>query len=646
MIAICRPAFSPLSVLLVLLLIATWPGPCGAALSLTLDNVRHPAFQADDIEVHLATGHRGEADIRIGRVQFGEQEYRQVRLHCSEFSLDLERLDCPQGEIRRDDERGKDRPALPLALRYGFADGALSLIIAQVDAIAWSPLVKRLRSWQPQGKIDLVVNADRKRASVQLAARQLKFGSTDGNVAGTGIDLAVDAQARRENGVWVWQAKLGWPAGELFIAPWYRRAGIDVTAEGTLSEHWLDVAAANISLEHLGRITASLRWDRQVGGPDSFGFASEPLALEAAFRDWLQPWLDEAAIPKVQASGTAQFSGSWAQGRWQSINAAISEASVIDGTGFIDFSGINASIPWQRGAASDAEFSIASARLGDLPLGGFRIPLHLNDDQVRLDALSVPLLDGRLYIDELTATRHEEGWRGRFAGGMENISMPKLTHALKLPVMAGSFAVNVPAATYQDNVLKLGGAAAIQVFGGGILIDNLEVTDPLSESRRFHADVKARNLDLGMLTAAFSFGSILGQLDIDLTGLEMVGLEPIRFDARVESSPGDYRRAISRGALIDISSIGGAPGALAVGLSPARFFNTFDYERIGFTCALRDRTCEFDGIAPAGRGGYLLVKGRGIPSVRVVGYNRRIDWDLFVSRVRAVVAGKSNAVIE
>ena len=89
----------------------------------------------------------------------------------------------------------------------------------------------------------------------------------------------------------------------------------------------------------------------------------------------------------------------------------------------------------------------------------------------------------------------------------------------------------------------------------------------------------------------------------------------------------------------------GRSGAAAVSLSPARFFNTFDYERIGFECSLRGQVCAFTGLAPAGEG-QLIVAGSGLPRVEVIGYNRRIDWNLLVSRIRAVIAGQSKAVIE
>jgi hypothetical protein len=52
-----------------------------------------------------------------------------------------------------------------------------------------------------------------------------------------------------------------------------------------------------------------------------------------------------------------------------------------------------------------------------------------------------------------------------------------------------------------------------------------------------------------------------------------------------------------------------------------------------------------DGIAPEGDG-YVLVEGNGIPAVKVMGYNHSIDWNLLVSRLKAVIAGNTKAVIK
>lgn len=614
-------------------------------MSLTLDGLRHPSFEADGVHVSLATGRSGEADIRIERLKLAGIEYRQLALHCAGFVLDLRRIDCPRGEIRRSDERGRDRPALPFSFAYRFADGRLDMAIQGSDVLAWSPLIKRLRGWQPAGTVDLTLVADRRVARMNLAVRKLKFGNKTGDIAGEGIDLALDATARRLGSGWQWSARMDWPEGELYIAPWYRRAGLKATAEGTLSAAAMTVEMARLDVAGIGGATAAMNWDRRQGELADWGFVTEPLDLATAFREWVQPWLDQSAVPRVRASGQIRFAGAWSKGEWRSFYAGLEDAGLVDGTDYLEFNGLNAHIPWEKGVASEAEFSVASGRLGDLPLGGFRIPVTLRDNEARLERLSTPLLDGQLNIDELIATRHDDGWRGEVSASIERVSMPKLSSVLKLPSMAGSLTARIPRARYAGNVLALDGDLVIEVFDGRVVATRLTVLDPLTPMRRFTADVAARGLDLGLLTRTFSFGSILGRFDADITGLELIGWRPVRFEARVASSPGDYRRTISRGALQDISALGGAAGAAAVRASPAGFFNTFDYERIGFGCSLRQGVCQFDGLEPAGDG-YLVVKGSGIPSVQVIGYNRRVDWNLLVSRIRAVIAGKSRAVIE
>ena len=223
--------------------------------------------------------------------------------------------------------------------------------------------------------------------------------------------------------------------------------------------------------------------------------------------------------------------------------------------------------------------------------------------------------------------------------------MPKVTAALKLPPMAGALTARIPGATYAEGMLTLDGALVMQVFDGTITAYSLKIIDFLRPTQRLQADVAARDLDLGQRTRAFAFGTIEGRFDADLGGLEMQGWKPLRFDARVASSAGDYPRTISRGALKDISALGGAAGAAAVQASPAGYAASFGYQRIGFGCALRGNLCTFDGIAPEGDG-YVLVEGSGIPSVRVIGYNRHVDWNLLVSRLQAVIAGRAQAVIE
>jgi hypothetical protein len=50
-----------------------------------------------------------------------------------------------------------------------------------------------------------------------------------------------------------------------------------------------------------------------------------------------------------------------------------------------------------------------------------------------------------------------------------------------------------------------------------------------------------------------------------------------------------------------------------------------------------------DGIAPAGAG-YLLMRGRGIPRVDVVGFERRVNYPLLRDRLKAALGGQAPVI--
>ena len=93
------------------------------ALELDIGSLRYAALEVDAARLQLAGD--GTARLRIGRLQAGTIEYRDLDLHCAEFRLDRNGLACPRGELRRAStrrptadagepgERG-ERPPLPL----------------------------------------------------------------------------------------------------------------------------------------------------------------------------------------------------------------------------------------------------------------------------------------------------------------------------------------------------------------------------------------------------------------------------------------------------------------------------------------------------------------------------------------------------
>jgi hypothetical protein len=615
-----------------------------AQVTLSVGTVRHETFEAEGVTVSFDAARRGAADIRIGRLKVGDTEYRELELHCAGFYFDGRRLDCPQGALQRRDERGRDRPALPFSLAWRAADGFFDFSMREVDAVALSPLVKRLRGWRPRGRFDFAIVATGGRARLELAVRDLAFASRDGDIAGKDIAFTLNAAAEPSGAGWRWRARLDWPQGELYRSPWRRAAGVRLEAEGGLAGKTLEVELARLDVAGLGGVTAAVRWDRERGEATDGGFVTDRIDLAAAMRDWLQPWLITLGFPAWQLSGHGRLSAQWRGRELERFYAGLEDARLADATGYLELNGVDARIPWEAGAPSEAEIAVAGGRFGDLPLGGFRLPLRIDGNQARVTGLVAPLLDGRLLVDELRLEKSRSGWHGEFEGGIEGVSMPKLSRALKLPVMAGTLSARIPRIAYEPGLLRLDGALGIEVFDGGIIVHQLRLIDPFGKGRRFVADVTARNLDLGMLTRTFAFGAIEGRFDADLHDLEMAGWKPLRFEARIASSEGDYPRRLSIGALKDITALGEAPPQ-ALARAPERSGFSFGYARIGFGCRLAEGICLLDGLEREGDG-VVLMRGAGIPAVSIIGYNRRIDWEALVARLREIVAGRPGVVIE
>ncbi|MGZ5223999.1 MAG: hypothetical protein ACXWCS_07485, partial [Burkholderiales bacterium] len=117
------------------------------------------------------------------------------------------------------------------------------------------------------------------------------------------------------------------------------------------------------------------------------------------------------------------------------------------------------------------------------------------------------------------------------------------------------------------------------------------------------------------------------------------------FDARLESSAGNYPKRISQRAVQNISALGGAGAAVAIQRSFLRFFDQFGYEKIGLSCRLNNAVCEMDGIERAPQG-YVIVKGGGIPAISVIGYNRYVSWRELVDRLKRITQENVKPIVK
>ena len=280
-----------------------------------------------------------------------------------------------------------------------------------------------------------------------------------------------------------------------------------------------------------------------------------------------------------------------------------------------------------------------------MPLGRTNIAAEVNRYSLVSPNITLPILDGAFKLSDISAARINDNWYWHLRAALTPVSMPDASRAFKLPIMQGKASAEIPLVTYSGGILTTDGEIVLNVFEGKATVTQLTLQNPLGDVPRLNADMNLRNLDMGELTRTFSFGAIEGKLDGDVQGLEMLNWKPVKMEAKLQSSDGKYLKKISQRAVENISSLGGAGAAAAVQRSVLRFFNEFNYEKMGLSCILRDNICEMSGIEST-PGGYVIVKGSGIPAITVLGYNKTVGWSELVDRVKRVIEGNTKLIVK
>ncbi len=312
---------------------------------------------------------------------------------------------------------------------------------------------------------------------------------------------------------------------------------------------------------------------------------------------------------------------------------------------------MNAHIPWQTDRATVADINILSGQVLWIPLGAVRVPLEINQFEIRVPQLVLPVLDGALKLENFNASHQDGNWRWQFSGELLPVSMDKLTEALQIQLMHGTLSGVIPNVSYLNSIIAVDGTLLFNIFDGMITAKNLKLIEPLGLTPHLTGDLQMKELDLELLTRTFSFGNIQGRIDMEMQNLELASWRPVKFDAQLTSSSGAYQRRISQAAIQNISALGGASAVAAIQRSFLQFFEEFAYSKIGWQCSLRNNVCRMDGIEPVSvvedheSQGYVIVKGGGIPAITVIGYNRNVDWQELIDRLKRVTQG-NNPVIQ
>lgn len=617
-----------------------------AEFSLSADDIVGPDFSARGIALTLLQD--GAADLRLDSLRVQQRELTKVRLHCANFELSTAEMECRGGSLDK-------LPGMTMEFRYRFGNGAwqLSAQLRNASAKALAPFLPADMPQPTQGTLNGTLlaggdsgGASELRADVQLG--DVGFSDAAGMHAAERLNGSMKLAALRNGARWDWQGDVAWRSGDVFWQPLYLTGsgGRSLSASGSFDGTRLLVDRAVAKLSQIGDIEFSAQWDAKQGVLAEAAVRGDDLALERLFADYARPFLDKSALADASLSGHADVDWRYRDGATRSLRLVLRDAGIADARQRFAWRGVNTALEWQPDVPHATDIAFTGGELFGMPFGGAKCRVQTRGLEFGMGQAVLPLLDGRLELRDLHLRREGDDWRWQFGAALGGISMERLSGALGWPKMLGTLAGRIPRVSYDGKEIRTDGALLFNVFDGTVVASQLRLVDPFGLTPRLFGNLGMRELDLGMLTRTFSFGNMQGRIDADVNNLELQNWQPARFDARIASSPGNYPKKISQKAVQNISALGGAGAAAAIQRSYLRFFENFGYDRIGWSCRLRNGVCAMGGVDDGNGGAYAIVKGGGIPAITVMGYNRAVSWDELVTRLKRVTQGNMQAVVK
>jgi hypothetical protein len=536
-----------------------------------------------------------------------------------------------------------DSAGAPLAVRATLAAGHWTLDVNAsryaVAALAgWlGTLVDVTGAEAPAGTIALEAHAEGGAAieSVQVRAAlgAVTISAFGERLAAQALDGSVEVDAKRRKGGFATEVALRATAGQVYADPWFVDAAahpFSIRGAGDLAPALRRLTLAELEVDQPGVLVGAGAVVIEPGAVRSLVLDLDEARLPGAYDIYLQPLLIGTVLDELDTQGGASGRIEIVEGVPVRVDVDLADVHAEDRAGRFGAYGVSGPVRWAADAPSAliSDLRYTGAAIYGIPFDAGRMRVESAGGGLRvLDTpLRLSLLDGALSIHTLALRGFgSDDVEADFDAELEPVDVARLTSALGWVPFSGTLSGRLPTLRYAGGVVTLGGALEAEIFGGHVSVDGLRIEQPLGVLPSMRADVRMREIDLERLTSTFSFGHMTGKLHVDILGIELLDWQAERFDARIWTpEDDDSRHRISQRAVKSIASIGGgATAELSAGI--VRIFDEFNYDRIDLRCVMRDQVCSMDGIATKGAG-YYILRGKGLPRLDVVGFERSVSW--------------------
>lgn len=493
--------------------------------------------------------------------------------------------------------------------------------------------------------IDFILKDQGLMADIQL--NDARFSDESGLYAGEKLTGRVKLAAHLIGKKWHWSGLVNWESGEVFWQPFYfNEAGNEFLIEGTYLTPVLDIKQAQLKLTGIGTLSANADINIQTKTINHIKVDGKDMDFTGLYQTLLKPMATNTVFGHLEVSGKADWRFEALGMQPKNFELNIENAQIEDLNGKFDFDNLNAHIPWDYEKPKTIFLAYSGGHLLNMPIGMTHLRAQVHRYSIMTPQLRLPILDGALVFEDISAA-----WLGmngmvwHLQMKLEPVTMNEFSKALGWPEIKGKIDGQVPLITYANKQLNMDGKMQFNMFNGLVTMSDLQINDPLGVAPTLYANLKMRDIDLGDLTRTFNFGSIEGKLEGDVKDLRLQNWKPVHMDAIIQTADGEHIKKVSQRAVENITALGGEGTAAALQRTFLRFFKEFNYEKIGLSCQLRNDMCKMGGVESTPTG-FVIVKGRGIPSVNVNGYTQYVSLKDLIARIQRITDSNTKVVVD
>jgi hypothetical protein len=638
------------------------------SISMTADKISYQNAVLNNANISLdLTGN----DIAI--VQAETLEYGKARLENPHITVDLkanitmlvktkhilmDKVEAQNSTIYLDYAKNTTQPTVTF-----YSD------IKQTANKSWSmlqincliPKKAKIEVWQCPGGLfsaaqtrvpfNITITPQPHGVDTEINLTDANFSDASGLHAGDKLTGKVKVSAQlyknaKKQDEWHWKGLFSWTEGELFWQPFYLgKAGNEFNISGNYAEPWLNIQQANLKINGVGNMSATAEINTKTQAVKDVKVVAKDVDFAGLYSLLLKPLVEKSSLGNLKVSGRADWQFEVKDLQPVSFELNLKDAQIEDLNGKFGLSDINAHIPWDYDVPKNISLSYSSGHVLKIPLGKTNLQAELNRYALTAPSLVLPVLDGAIKIEDLSAAYLSQQWFWHVKMQLDPISMNTFSKALGWHEMQGKIDGKVPQITYAAKQLNMDGKMQFNMFNGNVAMDSLRIDDPLGSTPKLYANLQMRNIDLGDLTRTFNFGAIEGKLEGDVKDLRLENWKPVYMDAIIQTADGKHLKKVSQRAVENITALGGEGTAAALQRTFLRFFKEFNYEKIGLSCQLRQDVCKMGGVESTSNG-YIIVKGKGAPTVNVNGFTEYVSLSDLIARMKRITDSNSKMIVK